>query len=74
MTDVLRKKPLSAQWLETNHDNLDNYTNEWIAIGPTGVLAHDALLDDVLQKTPTREGSDVLYMFVHPPAPTIIRQ
>src|SRR5215469_1011024 len=66
-------KTLSSIWFETHQKELEKYIDQCVAVGPKGVLAHNSSLDKVVEKVPN-DGADVMYAFIRPPAPTIIRQ
>jgi len=69
----MSKKSLSSVWFETHQREVQKYVDEWVAVGPKGVLAHDSSLDRVVERVPN-DGSDVLYAFILPPGPKIVRQ
>ncbi len=66
-------KSLSSIWYHAHQKELQKFVNQWVAVGPEGVLAHNSSLDEVIEKVPKDE-SDILYAFIRPPGPRIPRQ
>jgi hypothetical protein len=64
-------------WFHTHQAVFAKYVNQWVAIGPNGVLSHDADGNKVYAEVQTLDApsrKDVFYAFMDPPAPKPVRQ